>query len=78
MGKNQAYKAMQRARLGGASGGPDEIEDGMVCTLPYYLFHLSRAFIPHGRGSSPFCILCYDLISIANRYYMGLCWVLYS
>lgn len=35
MGKNQAYKAMQRARLGGASGGPDEIEDGMVCTLPY-------------------------------------------
>ena len=35
MGKNQAYKAMQRARLGGASAGPDEIEDGMVCTLPY-------------------------------------------
>ncbi|XP_058750604.1 uncharacterized protein LOC131623613 [Vicia villosa] len=30
MGKNQAYKAMQRARLGGASGGPDEVEDGMV------------------------------------------------
>ncbi|ESW25715.1 hypothetical protein PHAVU_003G059400 [Phaseolus vulgaris] len=30
MGKNQAYKAMQRARLGGASAGPDEIEDGMV------------------------------------------------
>ncbi|XP_027345221.1 zinc finger Ran-binding domain-containing protein 2 isoform X1 [Abrus precatorius] len=29
MGKNQAYKAMQRARLGGASAGPDEIEDGM-------------------------------------------------
>ncbi|PNX78780.1 hypothetical protein L195_g034761, partial [Trifolium pratense] len=29
MGKNQAYKAMQRARLGGASGGPDEVEDGM-------------------------------------------------
>ncbi|KAH1243100.1 hypothetical protein GmHk_07G020259 [Glycine max] len=30
MGKNQAYKAMQRARLGGASAGPDEVEDGMV------------------------------------------------
>jgi len=46
MGKNQAYKAMQRARLGGASGGPDEVEDGMVCTLPYYplsiLFSCSR------------------------------------
>lgn len=35
MGKNQAYKAMQRARLGGGSAGPDEVEDGMVCTLPY-------------------------------------------
>ncbi|KAM5548274.1 hypothetical protein ABKV19_002298 [Rosa sericea] len=30
MGKNQAYKAMQRARLGSSSGGPDEVEDGMV------------------------------------------------
>lgn len=30
MGKNQAYKAMQRAKLGSASGGPDEIEDGMM------------------------------------------------
>uniref|UniRef100_A0A7N0UNS3 Uncharacterized protein n=1 Tax=Kalanchoe fedtschenkoi TaxID=63787 RepID=A0A7N0UNS3_KALFE len=30
MGKNQAYKAMQRARLGSASGGPDEVEDGMM------------------------------------------------
>ncbi|GMY32816.1 protein FAM133-like isoform X1 [Fagus crenata] len=29
MGKNQAYKAMQRARLGSGSGGPDEVEDGM-------------------------------------------------
>jgi hypothetical protein len=48
MGKNQAYKAMQRARLGGASGGPDEVEDGMVCTLPYYplsiLFNCSIYF----------------------------------
>ncbi|KAM4113674.1 hypothetical protein ACJW30_04G013700 [Castanea mollissima] len=30
MGKNQAYKAMQRARLGSSSAGPDEVEDGMV------------------------------------------------
>ncbi|KAA8532153.1 hypothetical protein F0562_006705 [Nyssa sinensis] len=30
MGKNQAYKAMQKARLGSSSAGPDEIEDGMV------------------------------------------------
>ncbi|XP_077227716.1 uncharacterized protein LOC143860786 isoform X1 [Tasmannia lanceolata] len=30
MGKNQAYKAMQRARVGSSSGGPDEIEDGMM------------------------------------------------
>ncbi|XP_061373443.1 uncharacterized protein LOC133315787 isoform X2 [Gastrolobium bilobum] len=30
MGKNQAYKAMQRARLGGGSAGPDDVEDGMV------------------------------------------------
>lgn len=38
MGKNQAYKAMQKARLGSSSGGPDEIEDGMVCPLSYHLF----------------------------------------
>ncbi|KAJ0977079.1 hypothetical protein J5N97_012553 [Dioscorea zingiberensis] len=30
MGKNQAYKAMQRARLGSTSAGPDEVEDGMT------------------------------------------------
>ncbi|VFQ75566.1 unnamed protein product [Cuscuta campestris] len=30
MGKNQAYKAMQRARVGSSSAGPDEVEDGMV------------------------------------------------
>uniref|UniRef100_A0A9I9DR96 Uncharacterized protein n=1 Tax=Cucumis melo TaxID=3656 RepID=A0A9I9DR96_CUCME len=31
MGKNQAYKAMQKARLGSSSStGPAEIEDGMV------------------------------------------------
>ncbi|RWW67550.1 hypothetical protein BHE74_00024993 [Ensete ventricosum] len=33
MGKNQAYKAMQRARLGSSSAGPEEIEDGMVLVL---------------------------------------------
>uniref|UniRef100_A0A1D1Y012 Protein FAM133 n=1 Tax=Anthurium amnicola TaxID=1678845 RepID=A0A1D1Y012_9ARAE len=30
MGKNQAYKAMQRARLGSSSGGPEEMDDGMT------------------------------------------------
>ncbi|KAG8375869.1 hypothetical protein BUALT_Bualt09G0003900 [Buddleja alternifolia] len=30
MGKNQAYKAMQRSRVGSSSGAPDEVEDGMV------------------------------------------------
>ncbi|XVF29618.1 hypothetical protein REPUB_Repub15cG0137400 [Reevesia pubescens] len=30
MGKNQAYKAMQRSRLGSSSAGPEEVEDGMV------------------------------------------------
>ncbi|GER44232.1 nucleic acid binding protein [Striga asiatica] len=29
MGKNQAYKAMQRARLGSSSAAPEEVEDGM-------------------------------------------------
>ncbi|KAL9240704.1 hypothetical protein vseg_014892 [Gypsophila vaccaria] len=30
MGKNQAYKAMQRSRVGSSNGNPDEVEDGMV------------------------------------------------
>ncbi|KAL8140281.1 hypothetical protein V2J09_006302 [Rumex salicifolius] len=30
MGKNQAYKAMQRSKMGSTSGGPEEIEDGMT------------------------------------------------
>ncbi|XP_073004170.1 uncharacterized protein [Typha latifolia] len=30
MGKNQAYKAMQRARVGSTSAGPDEVEDGLM------------------------------------------------
>ncbi|VVB03286.1 unnamed protein product [Arabis nemorensis] len=30
MGKNQGYKAMQRARVGSSSDAPNEIEDGMV------------------------------------------------
>lgn len=30
MGKNQAYKAMQRGRLGSTSAGPEEAEDGLV------------------------------------------------
>ncbi|KMZ61831.1 hypothetical protein ZOSMA_4G01200 [Zostera marina] len=30
MGKNQAYKAMQRSRVGSSAGGPEEVEDGMT------------------------------------------------
>ncbi|KAM7486501.1 hypothetical protein LguiA_002510 [Lonicera macranthoides] len=30
MGKNQAYKAMQRSRVGSGSGGPEDVDDGMV------------------------------------------------
>ncbi|KAF8110756.1 hypothetical protein N665_0079s0070 [Sinapis alba] len=30
MGKNQAYKAMQRSRVGSTSAQPEEVEDGMV------------------------------------------------
>ncbi|XP_031476452.1 uncharacterized protein LOC116248029 isoform X2 [Nymphaea colorata] len=30
MGKNQAYKAMQRARMSSTSGAPENIEDGMM------------------------------------------------
>lgn len=41
MGKNQAYKAMQRARVGSTSGGPEEIEDGMVCPLSYHNLFIS-------------------------------------
>ncbi|XP_039033791.1 protein FAM133-like isoform X2 [Hibiscus syriacus] len=33
MGKNQAHKAMQRAKLGSSSAGPEEIEDGMEDAL---------------------------------------------
>uniref|UniRef100_A0A803KTR4 Uncharacterized protein n=1 Tax=Chenopodium quinoa TaxID=63459 RepID=A0A803KTR4_CHEQI len=29
MGKNQAYKAMQRSRVGSSSGAQDEVEDGL-------------------------------------------------
>ncbi|XP_057546811.1 uncharacterized protein LOC130825547 isoform X2 [Amaranthus tricolor] len=30
MGKNQAYKAMQRSRVGSSNAAPEEIEDGLV------------------------------------------------
>ncbi|PIA29612.1 hypothetical protein AQUCO_05800024v1 [Aquilegia coerulea] len=30
MGKNQAYKAMQKARSGSSSAAPDDLEDGMI------------------------------------------------
>jgi hypothetical protein len=55
MGKNQAYKAMQRSKMSSstAAGGPgEEIEDGMVCTLPlrflasffFFFFLLNQKF----------------------------------
>jgi len=53
MGKNQAYKAMQRSKMSSstAAGGPgEEIEDGMVCTLPlrflasFFFFFLNQKF----------------------------------
>jgi hypothetical protein len=52
MGKNQAYKAMQRSKMSSstAAGGPgEEIEDGMVCTLPLrflasFFFFLNQKF----------------------------------
>lgn len=40
MGKNQAYKAMQRARLGSSSAAPEQIEDGMVRPISYRQFLL--------------------------------------
>ncbi|CAL5391495.1 unnamed protein product [Camellia sinensis] len=39
MGKNQQYKAMQRARLGASSTGHDEIEDGMRLSQVDGSFH---------------------------------------
>lgn len=50
MGKNQAYKAMQRAKMGTstAAGGPgEEIDDGMVCILPPLQFATNRTEKPH-------------------------------
>ncbi|CAF2048663.1 uncharacterized protein LOC106365083 isoform X3 [Brassica napus] len=37
MGKNQAYKAMQRSRVGSTSAQPDEVEDGMSDMLLVWL-----------------------------------------
>lgn len=36
MGKNQAYKAMQRARVGSSSAGPEDVDDGMVRPFSHY------------------------------------------
>ncbi|KAJ0035838.1 hypothetical protein Pint_26214 [Pistacia integerrima] len=44
MGKNQAYKAMQRARLGPSSAAPEEIEDGMRYAFTRWM----GLFIHHG------------------------------
>jgi hypothetical protein len=59
MGKNQAYKAMQRARLGSGSGGPDEVEDGMVCTLSYYYSLLNLSFFMFHSNSNMLIWFCY-------------------
>lgn len=57
MGKNQAYKAMQRARLGSSSAAPEEIEDGMVCTLSYYSFNVFM-FVETYDSDSSFFVDC--------------------
>jgi hypothetical protein len=54
MGKNQAYKAMQRSKMSttNAAGGPgEEVDDGMVCILPpsifLFYFYLLANFFGH-------------------------------
>lgn len=44
MGKNQAYKAMQRARLSG-SGGSEEVDDGMVRSFPHHWPNFMGSFL---------------------------------
>ncbi|XP_048232533.1 uncharacterized protein LOC8286417 isoform X4 [Ricinus communis] len=53
MGKNQAYKAMQRARLGSSSAGPEEVEDGMLGMLLVWpvLILLTQSHGKSSRGS---------------------------
>lgn len=38
MGKNQAYKAMQRSRVGSSSAATNETDDGMVGPLPSLIY----------------------------------------
>ncbi|KAI5670102.1 hypothetical protein M9H77_10466 [Catharanthus roseus] len=47
MGKNQAYKAMQRARLGANAATPEEINDGMkLCESGYSsILHVNMDFL---------------------------------
>lgn len=45
MGKNQAYKAMQRSRVGSSAGGPEEVEDGMVRTFSYHFSYQAIHFL---------------------------------
>ncbi|GFY82838.1 hypothetical protein Acr_02g0010780 [Actinidia rufa] len=55
MGKNQQYKAMQRARLGANSAGGDEIEDGM--DLTYQMIQI----FPRGGGGDAAELVRLDL-----------------
>lgn len=71
MGKNQAYKAMQRARLGSSSAGSDEVEDGMVCTLPYYFKFRSIDFLNYSYLSLHQFV--YYLIFLASQHLTAVC-----
>lgn len=71
MGKNQAYKAMQRSRLGSASAGPDEIEDGMVRTLSYYLLRSSFYFFL--LGFADFALLLLNFGVDLSRIFHFIC-----
>lgn len=64
MGKNQAYKAMQRSRVGSTSGGPDDVDDGMVCTLPYHIFSgFVVIFIVHSIQTKKHVNSWYDIVT---------------
>jgi hypothetical protein len=66
MGKNQAYKAMQRSRLGSSSAGPEEIEDGMVCTFSYCSLNSHVQFpLFYYPFSSSFMFFFFVLIFVA-------------
>ncbi|KAG6492073.1 hypothetical protein ZIOFF_047023 [Zingiber officinale] len=74
MGKNQAYKAMQRSRLGSSSAGPEEVEDGMSSSgadpdqsAPNKLLLMILRRIPHNLilGSGAF-LLSVESVNLKN------------